>query len=131
MARSVSIAVALSAALIMAGSVGNVAAQTPDAKSAAPAKAAAKPAAVKDGVAKDGEAKKADVKKAADTKGAKCVKAGGEANMVTQDLAEFMAKAALKNSIAGMGAKPSGQVKLKCNQNGALQYCKAEQTACK
>ena len=61
----------------------------------------------------------------------KCVLAGGEANMVTQDLAEFMAKAALKNSISGMGAKPSGEIKLTCNQNGVLQYCKATQKACK
>jgi hypothetical protein len=63
--------------------------------------------------------------------GAKCVLAGGEANMITQGLAEFMAKAALKNSINGMGAKPAGVVALKCNQNGALQYCKATQRACK
>ena len=72
----------------------------------------------------------AGVAQAADAK-SKCVLAGGEANMITQDLAEFMAKAALKNSINGMGAKPSGDVKLKCKQNGALQYCKAEQRACK
>ena len=61
----------------------------------------------------------------------KCVLAGGEADMVTQDLAEFMAKAALKNSINGMGAKPSGEIKLTCSQKGLLQYCKAEQKACK
>ena len=63
--------------------------------------------------------------------GAKCVLAGGEANMITQGLAEFMAKAALKNSINGMGAKPAGPIKLDCSQNGALQYCKAAQRACK
>lgn len=61
----------------------------------------------------------------------KCVRAGGEANMLTQDLAEFMAKAALKNSIAGMGAKPTGSIKLTCSANGLLQYCKATQRACK
>ena len=68
---------------------------------------------------------------AVQAQGAKCVTAGGEATMVTQDLAEFMAKAALKNSISGMGAKPSGEIKLKCNPSGVLQYCKAEQKACK
>lgn len=67
----------------------------------------------------------------AQAQGAKCVTAGGEATMVTRDLAEFMAKAALKNSISGMGAKPSGDIKLKCSDSGVLQYCKAEQKACK
>lgn len=67
----------------------------------------------------------------AQAQGAKCVMAGGEATMVTRDLAEFMAKAALKNSISGMGAKPSGDIKLKCSDSGVLQYCKAEQKACK
>ena len=61
----------------------------------------------------------------------KCVLAGGEANMVTQGLAEFMAKAALKNSIKGMNAMPSGPIKLNCKANGVLQYCKADQRACK
>ena len=41
---------------------------------------------------------------------AKCVRAGGQATMITEDLAKFMAGAALKNSIAGMGAKPVGPV---------------------
>lgn len=65
------------------------------------------------------------------SKPGKCVRAGGEANMVTQDLATFMAKAALKNSIEGMGAKPVGPIKLACKVNGLLQYCKATQRACK
>lgn len=59
-----------------------------------------------------------------------CVLAGGSANMITRDLAEFMAKAALKNSIEGMGAKPIGGVKLSC-QAGLPVYCLAKQKACK
>jgi hypothetical protein len=59
-----------------------------------------------------------------------CVRAGGEATMITEDLARFMASAALKNSIAGMGAKPSGAVAMKCTP-GALTYCIAHQRACK
>ena len=36
---------------------------------------------------------------AAEAKGGKCVMAGGEATMVTEDLAKFMSAAALKNSV--------------------------------
>ncbi len=59
-----------------------------------------------------------------------CVLAGGSANMITRDLAEFMAKAALKNSIEGMGAKAVGGVKLSC-KDGLPVYCIAKQKACK
>lgn len=62
---------------------------------------------------------------------AKCVMAGGEATMITKDLAEFMAGAALKNSISGMGAKPVGQVKMTCKDGTATVYCLAKQQACK
>jgi hypothetical protein len=61
---------------------------------------------------------------------AKCVMAGGEATMVTEDLARFMAGAALKNSIAGMGAKPNGAIATKCTATG-LTYCISKQRACK
>lgn len=61
----------------------------------------------------------------------KCTLAGGEAYMATQDLAEFMANAALKNSINHMGAKPAGRIKLTCNPYGLLQYCKATRRACR
>ena len=61
----------------------------------------------------------------------KCVKAGGEATMVTQDLAEFMAKAALNNSINGMGAKADGKIDLKCDTANGLPHCVARQKACK
>lgn len=60
-----------------------------------------------------------------------CVRAGGEATMITADLARFMAGAALKNSISGMGAKPAGQVSMTCNANLAMTSCKAFQRACK
>ena len=60
----------------------------------------------------------------------KCVMAGGEATMVTEDLARFMAGAALKNSIAGMGAKPSGAITTTCTATG-LTYCISKQRACK
>jgi hypothetical protein len=61
---------------------------------------------------------------------ASCVMAGGEATMVTEDLARFMAGAALKNSIAGMGAKPTGAITTKCTASG-LTYCISKQRACK
>lgn len=60
----------------------------------------------------------------------RCVLAGGSANMITHDLAVFMAKAALANSIKGMGAKPAGPIKLKCDSSVPV-YCLARQKACK
>jgi hypothetical protein len=62
---------------------------------------------------------------------AKCVRAGGQATMITEDLAKFMAGAALKNSIAGMGAKPIGPVAMKCSYGSGLPTCVARQKACK
>lgn len=60
---------------------------------------------------------------------AKCVRAGGSADMITRDLSEFMAKAALKNSIAGMGKKPVGPITLTCDKNFPV-HCLARQKAC-
>ncbi len=60
-----------------------------------------------------------------------CVLAGGEATMVTADLAKFMANAALENSIKGKGLTASGPVKMKCNEPTPLTYCMATQRACK
>lgn len=60
-----------------------------------------------------------------------CVLAGGEATMITPDLAKFMASAALKNSISGMGAKPAGAVKMKCTEGFPTTHCIARQRACK
>jgi hypothetical protein len=60
-----------------------------------------------------------------------CVRACGEATMVTQDLAKFMANASLKNSISGMGAKAAGPVNVSCSGQMGLVSCKALQRACK
>jgi hypothetical protein len=62
---------------------------------------------------------------------AKCVKAGGQATMITEDLAKFMATAALNNSITGMGAKAVGPVSMKCEGGMAMPTCVARQKACK
>jgi hypothetical protein len=60
-----------------------------------------------------------------------CVMAGGEATMITGDLARFMANAALGNSIKGKGLTAVGPVKMKCNDPSPLVYCIATQKACK
>ena len=60
-----------------------------------------------------------------------CVMAGGEATMVTRGMAEFMANAALKNSIKAKELTASGPVNLKCNDPAPLTYCLAKQRACK
>jgi hypothetical protein len=62
---------------------------------------------------------------------AKCVRAGGQATMITEDLAKFMATAALKNSISGMGAKAVGPVHMRCTGGSGLPTCVARQRACK
>lgn len=59
----------------------------------------------------------------------KCVLAGGEATMVTEDLAKFMANAALNNQIKANNWKASGAVKMTCKP--ALgTHCVARQRAC-
>lgn len=60
-----------------------------------------------------------------------CVLAGGEATMVTENLARFMANKALGNSIKGMGATPSGGVKMTCSPATLGSYCIARQRSCK
>lgn len=60
-----------------------------------------------------------------------CVRAGGEATMITEDLAKFMAEAALKNSISGMGAKPVGKIDMTCTSGTLSTSCTAKQRACK
>ena len=61
----------------------------------------------------------------------KCVLAGGTATMITEDLAKFMAEAALKNSISGMGATASGKIAMTCKPETGLSNCTARQRACK
>lgn len=60
-----------------------------------------------------------------------CVLAGGEATMVTDGLARFMANAALENSIKAKGLKPAGAVKMTCTPSLASTHCIARQKACK
>lgn len=61
-----------------------------------------------------------------------CVKAGGEATMLTEDLAKFMANAALSNQIKDGGFKPAGEVKMTCTTTMLVgTHCIAEQRACK
>jgi hypothetical protein len=54
----------------------------------------------------------------------------GSADMITRDLATFMANAALKNAIAAKGLKPSGTIKLTCRDDAVTTYCKASRPAC-
>jgi hypothetical protein len=60
----------------------------------------------------------------------KCVLAGGEATMVTEDLAKFMANAALNNQIKANNWKASGAVKMTC-KTAVGTHCVARQRACK
>ena len=61
----------------------------------------------------------------------KCFMAGGEATMLTEGLARFMANAALNNSIKGANAKATGTAKVTCKDGVASVYCIAQQRACK
>jgi hypothetical protein len=54
----------------------------------------------------------------------------GSADMVTTDLAKFMANAALKNAIEAKGLKPSGEIALTCREDTFTTYCKASRPAC-
>ncbi|MDX2288106.1 MAG: hypothetical protein NW217_04715 [Hyphomicrobiaceae bacterium] len=65
------------------------------------------------------------------TADAGCVKAGGEATMLTEDLAKFMANAALNNQIKANGWTPSGDVKMTCTGATLGTHCVAQQKACK
>ena len=60
-----------------------------------------------------------------------CRRAGGEATMITKDLAVFMAKAALKNSIADHGERPKGAVQLFCKDDSFTTTCHARRQACR
>lgn len=59
----------------------------------------------------------------------KCVLAGGEATMVTEDLAKFMANAALANQIKANNWKAAGPVKMTCKATIGT-HCIARQRAC-
>ncbi len=61
---------------------------------------------------------------------AACRKVVGSADMVTRDLAKFMANAALKNAIEAKGLRPAGEVTLNCRDDTFTTYCKASRPAC-
>lgn len=65
-----------------------------------------------------------------EAKGGKCVIAGGEATMVTEDLAKFMSEAALKNSIAAHNWTASGSITTKCDSASTLPHCVSKRRAC-
>jgi hypothetical protein len=54
----------------------------------------------------------------------------GSADMITKDLAKFMAEAALKNAIKDKGLKPSGEMTMTCRDDAVTTYCKATRRAC-
>ena len=60
-----------------------------------------------------------------------CRRAGGEATMITKDLAVFMANAALKNSIADHGERPKGAVTVACKDDTFTTTCTARRQACR
>jgi hypothetical protein len=60
-----------------------------------------------------------------------CRLATGAATMITKDLAVFMANAALKNSIADHGERPSGAIALKCKDDTFTTTCTARRQACR
>lgn len=59
-----------------------------------------------------------------------CQTVVGSADMITRDLAKFMAEAALKNAIAGKNMKPAGETILTCRDDTVTTYCKASRRAC-
>lgn len=62
---------------------------------------------------------------------ARCVLAGGQATMVTLDLAKYMANAALKNSISAHGWTGHGAVRTRCDTSSVgLPHCVSRQKAC-
>ena len=60
-----------------------------------------------------------------------CRRAGGEATMITKDLAVFMANAALKNSIADHGERPKGAIAVACKDDTFTTTCTARRQACR
>lgn len=61
---------------------------------------------------------------------AECRTVAGSADMVTRDLAKFMAEAALKNAIEAKGMKPAGDMSMNCRDDTFTTYCKATRRAC-
>jgi hypothetical protein len=62
---------------------------------------------------------------------AKCIRAGGQATAITNELATSLAKVALNTSIKNWGGKAVGKVKSDCKYEFVFSTCKASQRACK
>lgn len=62
---------------------------------------------------------------------AECRTVAGSADMITRDLAKFMAEAALKNAIADKGMKAAGPINMTCRDDTVTTYCKATRQACR
>lgn len=63
-------------------------------------------------------------------KAARCQQVGGGATMLTEDLARYMAQAALKNVIAAKGLVGKGKISVTCDKTPGLPNCHARQKAC-
>ncbi len=61
----------------------------------------------------------------------KCVMAGGKGTGITNQVAGYMAKSALQQSIRKSGMKARGKIKLKCKYEFVISTCTAKQRACK
>lgn len=61
---------------------------------------------------------------------AQCKLYGGIGTGISEDLAKFMADAAVKNIIENKGLKPSGKITHKCKPSGVLFECAARQQGC-
>lgn len=62
---------------------------------------------------------------------AECKPFGGIGNGLTEDLAKFMADAAVKNIIENKGMKPTGEIKHSCKAATIGSECTARQQGCK
>lgn len=62
---------------------------------------------------------------------AECKLYGGIGNGLTEDLAKFMADAAVKNVIENNGMKPTGEIKHTCKSATIGSECTARMQGCK
>jgi hypothetical protein len=62
---------------------------------------------------------------------ADCKLYGGIGNGLTEDLAKFMADAAVKNIIENKGLKPTGEIKHTCKSATLGSECTARQQGCR
>jgi hypothetical protein len=62
---------------------------------------------------------------------AECKPFGGIGNGITEDLAKFMADAAVRNVIENKGLKPTGEIKHTCKPATLGSECTAHQQGCK